>query len=197
VIHMPDLDSLMRILCVLWIGFEAYVSATRRNSPDKQAQDKGSLHLLWMSIALSTMAAASLRYWVPFTRQGAAITWFSPALGYAGCALIVIGLGLRFWAIRALGRRFTVQVAIVEGHSIVQRGLYRFVRHPAYLGSLVSLLGLGLAFENWASIAAALALPLLATLNRIRIEEAMLIAHFGEEYRQYQARTWRLLPWVH
>jgi protein-S-isoprenylcysteine O-methyltransferase Ste14 len=194
---MPDLDSLFRILCVLWILFEVFVSATRRNSPDQQEQDKGSLHLLWFSIMASTMAAASLRYWVPYTRQGAGLALLSPGLGYAGCALIVLGVGLRFWAIRALGRRFTVQVTIVQGHSIVQQGLYCLVRHPAYLGSLVSLLGLGLAFENWASIIAALALPLLATLRRIRIEEALLESHFGAEYAQYKTRTWRLLPWVY
>jgi protein-S-isoprenylcysteine O-methyltransferase Ste14 len=38
---------------------------------------------------------------------------------------------------------------------------------------------------------------LLATLRRIRIEEAMLEAHFGAEYAQYKTLTWRLLPWVY
>jgi len=192
---MLALGNLTLLLSILWIAFEAYVSATRRSGAGEH--DKGSLNLQWASIMASALAAASLRYWVPFARDIAAIGWGSPGLGYAGCALIAVGVGLRFWAIVALGRRFTVQVTLVQNHSIVQSGLYRFVRHPAYLGSLVSLLGLGLAFENWASIGAALALPLLATLHRIRIEEALLQAHFGASYRDYQAHTWRLLPGVY
>jgi len=156
---MLDVDTLSRLLSILWIAFEAYVSATRRTAADKQEQDKGSLHFLWVSIMASAMAAASLRFWVPYTSQAGAISWGAPVVGYVGCALIAMGVGLRFWAIAVLGKRFTVQVTIVEDHSIVQQGLYRYVRHPAYLGSLLSLLGLGLSFENWSSMLAALLFP--------------------------------------
>jgi protein-S-isoprenylcysteine O-methyltransferase len=62
---------------------------------------------------------------------------------------------------------------------------------------LLAWLGAGLATANWA---AALAVPLLmvvAYCYRIAAEEAMLLGAFGDRYKEYMARTWRLLPYVY
>ncbi|HEX8353312.1 MAG TPA: isoprenylcysteine carboxylmethyltransferase family protein [Pyrinomonadaceae bacterium] len=115
-------------------------------------------------------------------------------LAAAGVALLVAGTALRWAAIRALWDYFTVNVSILEGQRVVRRGPYRVVRHPSYTGLLLRYLGFGLAFANWLS-AALIFLPMLAaTLYRIRVEEAALGEHFGEEYLAYARDTRRLVP---
>jgi len=47
-----------------------------------------------------------------------------------------------------LGRRFSGLVAIQRGHTLVTSGIYGVIRHPSYLGLLVSSLGWGLAFRS-------------------------------------------------
>ncbi|MGH6841213.1 MAG: methyltransferase family protein [Methylocella sp.] len=79
--------------------------------------------------------------------------------------------------------------AIQPGHTCV----YRLIRHPSYLGLLVSSLGLGLAFRSGIGVLlAALMVPPIAA--RIRAEERLLRSEFGAEYDAYRARTSRLIP---
>jgi CubicO group peptidase (beta-lactamase class C family) len=74
--------------------------------------------------------------------------------------------------------------------------LYGIVRHPSYLGSLLTFVGLGLALENWLSILVLVILPAAATFYRISVEEKVLIDHFGSAYTDYMSRTKRLVPGV-
>jgi protein-S-isoprenylcysteine O-methyltransferase Ste14 len=96
----------------------------------------------------------------------------------------------------SLKQQFTIDVAIVEDHKLVEKGLYGMIRHPAYLGGQVTLLGLGLALENWLSLVILFILPLAAHLYRISVEEKVLVGHFGSAYLEYMKRTKRLIPGV-
>ncbi|HKC18217.1 MAG TPA: isoprenylcysteine carboxylmethyltransferase family protein, partial [Candidatus Dormibacteraeota bacterium] len=74
-------------------------------------------------------------------------------------------------------------------------GLYRYVRHPSYSGSLLTVLGVLLCSTNWLALACfVLALP--GFLYRIRVEEGALLTALGEPYRDYMARTKRLVPFL-
>jgi protein-S-isoprenylcysteine O-methyltransferase len=107
------------------------------------------------------------------------------------------GICIRSIAIRQLGRFHTPNVAIRADHRLMETGLYSLVRHPSYLGALLAFLGLGLALDNVFSLALiAVATPCLY-LYRIREEDAVLLAAFGDRYRDYCARTRRLIPWVY
>jgi len=100
------------------------------------------------------------------------------------------------WPVFVLGSRFSGLVAIQSGHSLETHGIYGLVRNPSFLGMLILMLGLGLAFRGWSGIL--LALPLLVPLvARIRAEERLLGAHFGAKYDAYFARTWRLIPGIY
>lgn len=119
--------------------------------------------------------------------DGDGIRWF-------GVALFVAGGALRLWPVFVLGRRFSGLVAIQPGHALQTTGVYRIIRHPSYLGLLVSTAGWAIAFRSTIGVllTALLIIPLVA---RIRSEEAMLQSQFGGEYDAYRARTaWRLFP---
>jgi protein-S-isoprenylcysteine O-methyltransferase len=151
--------------------------------------DRGSLAAFDVSGVLSIPLGIMLG----FTDYGRLWTCGQYAAA-AGLGVMLAGTALRWAAIRALWSYFTVNVSIQEGQRVVKQGLYGFVRHPAYTGLLLRYLGFGLALANWLS-AALVFLPLLfATLYRIRVEEAALRAHFGEEYTSYANVTKRLVP---
>ena len=61
----------------------------------------------------------------------------------AGLVLFAAGLSLRWYSVVYLGRLFTYDVAIAADHRVVDSGPYRYIRHPAYSGSLLTFVGLG------------------------------------------------------
>jgi protein-S-isoprenylcysteine O-methyltransferase Ste14 len=112
---------------------------------------------------------------------------------WLGVVHFAAGGALRLRPGLVLGRRFSGLVAIQPGHTLVTSGVYGVIRHPSYLGLLVSSLGWRLAFRAGVGVLlTALIIPLL--LARIRAEERLLRAQFGEEYGAYCARTSRLIP---
>jgi protein-S-isoprenylcysteine O-methyltransferase Ste14 len=115
---------------------------------------------------------------------------------WLGVIVFAVGGTLRIWPVFALGRRFSGLVAIQPGHTLLTTGIYRFIRHPSYLGLLLSVFGWGLAFRSGVGLllAAMLVPPLVARMNS---EEALLKSEFGAEYGQYRSRTFRLIPGIY
>jgi protein-S-isoprenylcysteine O-methyltransferase Ste14 len=156
------------------------------------SKDRGSIAVLFVAIALGLAVA------VPASRARLApLPLGEAASAVAGVVLLGAGVAFRWLAVWTLGRFFTVDVAIASDHGLVDTGVYRHVRHPAYLGTLVSFAGLGVAFGSWVSLAALL-LPIgLGLAYRIRVEERALEEALGDAYRAYRARTWRLVPGIY
>ena len=84
------------------------------------------------------------------------------------------GIVIRIWSIVHLGKFFTVNVAIQEGQRVVQDGPYRFVRHPSYTGSLLSIVGLACLTFNWLGFVIIIVCSLAAYALRISVEEKAL-----------------------
>ena len=131
-----------------------------------------------------------------------AIYWTAPIINtnfllYLGSALIVAGMIIRFIAIRTLGKFFTVNLALHADHSLIKTGLYKYIRHPSYTGSLLSFAGFGLSLNNWLSLFIII-IPILVTfINRINIEEGILLKQFGPAYEEYKKETKRLIPMIY
>lgn len=120
------------------------------------------------------------------TFGGEGLRWF-------GVGLFAVGGALRLWPVAVLGHRFSGLVAIQPNHRLQTTGIYRLIRHPSYLGLLVSSLGWALAFRSGVGVML-VALLILPVLARIKAEEKLLASQFGAEYDAYRARTWRLIP---
>ena len=117
-----------------------------------------------------------------------------PLVAWVGVCLGCLGLLLRLWAVLTLRHRYTRTLLVHEDHAIERRGPYRFVRHPGYLGSLLCLNGLALAAGSTSVVLASIAATFVAYAYRIRVEDAMLIAAFGEPYESYRLEVRALLP---
>jgi len=115
---------------------------------------------------------------------------------WLGVAIFAAGGALRLWPVFVLGPRFSGLVAIQPGHTLVTTGIYRFIRHPSYLGLILTALGWALAFRSGVGL---LLLALLAPplLSRIHAEERLLEMQFGDQYRAYVKNTWRLFPGIY
>lgn len=175
---------------ILWVAMEIVCSIGKRASASI-ARDRGSLIIIWMALIAAMFAAAALSH-VDDTKIPAAEAAF-----WIGIALVLIGVVIRAVAIVTLGRFFTVNVAIQKEHELIERGMYRHLRHPSYLGSLLSFFGVGLAMGNWLSLAIAFLVPFFAISYRMAVEERALINHFGDRYRDYAHRTKRLIPRIY
>ncbi len=146
----------------------------------------------WVLVAFGVLSL--LAGWLPaymdridvWTLDGDALRWF-------GVALFAAGGALRLWPVFVLGNRFSGLVAIQPGHKLVTGGIYGVIRHPSYLGFIISSLGWALAFRSMAGVLLVV-LMIVPIIARIRAEEALLGSEFGTEYDAYRARTSRTDP---
>jgi methyltransferase len=92
----------------------------------------------------------------------------------AGACGFVLGKGIKYWAIAALGSRWTFRVLVPPGSSLVTTGPYRFIRHPNYVGVVGELAGFALMAHALFTGPIAVAAFVWLILLRIRVEERAL-----------------------
>jgi protein-S-isoprenylcysteine O-methyltransferase Ste14 len=175
-----------------WVATEIWISARDRHRRSGARQDRGSL---W-GIVLAYVVALTAAGYLAGTQPWARIRLFPYQSYLAGVILMWAGMALRVWAVTVLGRFFRITVMVQNEHRLVEEGPYRMLRHPAYTGSLITMIGIGLAIGNWLSLLTMILVLLLAYGYRIRVEEQALKARFGENYDRYAAARWRLVPFL-
>lgn len=116
-----------------------------------------------------------------------------PELRLIGIALTAAGLGLAFWARYHLGRNWSSQITLKEGHTLVCTGPYKHLRHPIYSGILLAIVGTALTVGRYRALLAVV-LAALAFWWKARQEDAWLARAFGEQFEVQRQRTGRLLP---
>lgn len=172
--------------------FEAWVWLRDRRAASGQSADKGSLGAVVLVIIAGVFAAFYASHAFGFAR----IVVWTPEWRALALVLIWGGLALRLWAILTLGAFFRVTVHLQDEHRMITTGPYRIVRNPAYLGSLLTLVGVGLGLGNWLSVLALLLAGLIAFGWRIRVEDAALTTRFGDEHVAYRKRKAALIPFI-
>jgi protein-S-isoprenylcysteine O-methyltransferase Ste14 len=177
---------------ISWFVLETVTSIRKRSTDRSTGRDRNSylllMILLWLAIGSAFALAVQLLQ--------ATILGHRSEVFFTGIALMLAGVVFRFYAMSVLGKYFTYQVAIQSGQTVIDTGPYRYLRHPSYSGALVTLLGLGLALGNWASLLALFACMGAAYSYRISVEEHALLLTLGEPYKEYMRRTWRLVPFL-
>jgi protein-S-isoprenylcysteine O-methyltransferase len=185
--------SLALKLGLIYFFSELLLTVTKRSrSRTGMKQDRSTLRVLWIVIMISIGAGVFIAgNW----RAGALP--YGRAVAVAGVGLFAAGLVFRWWAIITLGRFFTVDVTIEKDHELVERGPFRFVRHPSYTGVLVAFVGFALTLRNWGAILVVLVPIFAAFIRRMNVEEEALSQALGERYVDYMRRTKRLVPFVY
>jgi len=172
--------------------FEVFMNLRQKRKGNVTASsDKGSLGWLY---GLITVGYA-LSFSIGATKIGRIYDWNT--FFAIGMALIAIGLMIRVHSILTLKQFFTYSVAKVENQQIVETGLYKFIRHPGYLGQLIIFIGISTAISNWLSILVMMIPITLGYLHRINVEEKFMIEQMGEDYLNYQERTKRIIPMIY
>ncbi len=113
-----------------------------------------------------------------------------------GLALIVIGLTNNIIAQVTLWQNYSSTLVIKEYHQLITHGIYRFMRHPIYLGVIMASIGIAVYASSLYGLLTMLAL-IPVFLNRIRMEERMLTEEFGDAYRAYREATRKLVPFIY
>ena len=153
-------------------------------------------------VLLAIRVIGGLVLWAGFLGYGINPNWFSwaaldlpAALRWTGAGLAALTLPLFRWVFVSIGPNITDTVATRTEHTLVTVGPYRWIRHPLYSFGCLYITGLSLLASNWL-LPSGFVLLFMVILRRTKIEEAQLIARFGEEYRRYMARTGGFLPRV-
>lgn len=155
-----------------------------------QSMEWRSLIVIGVLAAVGLSLSGPVRDAVPALDYSTQDPWFRLALLVVAAA----GIGLRLWAIVALGRFFRGTVHIQADHQVVRTGPYRWIRHPAYSGLLLAVAALTVRVDNLAAWLLLLACFLVAVVYRIRVEERVLTLALGDAYATYTAQTSRLVP---
>ena len=181
------------LLGVVYLISELLLTVTRRSrSRTGTKQGRSTLLVVWLVIMASVAAGIYVAKGWP-----AAALPHQQSFMFAGIALFVTGLLLRWWAIITLGRFFTVDVTIEPDHELVERGPFRMVRHPSYTGVLLAFVGLALTLGNWAALLVILVPIGAAFIHRMNVEENALSGALGLQYSDYMRRTKRLVPFIY
>ena len=187
-LEFPSMAAFFVVVGV-WIVSD-WTIAFRHRGAAKKSQDCGSKHAISAAVVGGILAAALLPLIVSAPRVP------SPTVAFrAGLGTILFGVAVRQYAVRTLGNGFDLEVTVDADDEVIDSGPYRWVRHPSYTGSLLSLLGVGIAAGNWLSIVVVLATGMAGYGYRIRVEERALYDTLGEAYAEYARRTpYRLVP---
>jgi protein-S-isoprenylcysteine O-methyltransferase Ste14 len=193
--HNPLELGILVASFLIWRVIEASLDfrTFKRFHAGARRQDKGSHVALICLIVFGLLLGLLLALKVPAT----AITSAPDIFFWLGIVLMYVGIALRLYAIKVLGRYFTTSVAVASEQTVIKAGPYRLIRHPSYTGLLITLLGLGLSLtNNWLSLLVIMGCALPGFAYRIHVEERVLKAHLGRRYQEYMQRTKRLIPFV-
>jgi len=151
-------------------------------------------------VEIIVVAAVVLGIWVfplayAFTGWLQRLDYSLPAWTvYVAVGVFVISLGIRWTAQRSLGRQWSFTLETAEGHRLITGGIYSYIRHPIYTSLVLWAAAQPFLLQNaLAGWGGAVAVALI-WLIRVPREERMMLEKFGDQYRQYMARTGRLMP---
>jgi protein-S-isoprenylcysteine O-methyltransferase Ste14 len=173
------------ISSLVWITTETnLLQRDKERGKGKTIIDKKTRNYNIISIAIA-FSIAPIISWMPifiFSRIKTSIFFWT------GIIVECLGFFLRHWVICVLGKYFRTTIEIEKDQKVIQKGPYKYIRHPSYSGIILYCLGYGLITKNWISLIIAISIPTISLLYRISIEEMALIKEIGNEYEVYMKK---------
>lgn len=121
---------------------------------------------------------------------------FRPIQAWFGVLFAAAALFLFHRTHLALGRNWSVSLQLRKDHQLITSGIYRHVRHPMYTAFWLWAIAQAFLLPNWFAGFAGLVGFGVLFFGRIAREEQMMLESFGDEYREYMSRTYRIFPLI-
>lgn len=179
--------TLITAAAFLWLSQPAFSNTEMQSN---KSSDKFSI--LFILIMSSLSVFSSVWEWGYFTSNKS----LTNAITITGLIFLIAGICIRISAIQTLGKNFKATVTVSKNQSLVTTGLYKYIRHPSYLGAFIAITGCPLSLNNTVTSITSPLLMLIAYRYRVAVEEQKMISHFGEEYKNYCKHTYRMFPFI-
>ncbi len=174
------------LFIVIWITSAFSVK------PTKERQDWGGK---LFTFAFLTVMFLLLAGEIPWFGINSRLWPYNEPVLFLAYALTLAGLASLIWARWSLGTNWSATVTFRDGHELIERGPYRFVRHPIYTGMLLMVAGTATALASWSALLSVV-ICFLGHWWKLKREEALLTKHFPDTYPRYKLRTKALIPFI-
>jgi protein-S-isoprenylcysteine O-methyltransferase Ste14 len=164
-----------------------------RASRQQTASDSKSLQVILLGQSLASFAG----FFVSPRSAWRIVPSHELVVYFVGIAILIAGSLFRRHCWRMLGSSFTGDVRATADQKVVDRGAYRFLRHPSYTAGLMLNLGMGVALGSWLSVLLFVGGTYVVYTYRIAVEEKALLTVIGEPYARFSATRKRLIPFIY
>jgi protein-S-isoprenylcysteine O-methyltransferase Ste14 len=177
-----------------WLQFRRHgtsgILLFRSGRPAQTARDALLVVLVALLIAQAAAATVNRHASAPLVAGEGAARY---ALQIVGAILLIGGIALLAAAQLNMGASWRIGIKEDEAPGLVTGGLYRFCRHPIYLGLLAALAGYTALLPTRLSLVL-LAAAYVGARVQAAAEEAYLERAYGETFRSYAGRVGRFVP---
>ncbi len=159
--------------------------------PDELKIDRLLLPVFGRLVVIASLAVSAVDIYLLEDKR-----FIFPNFGLVGYFLLLLGVSLVIIARLTLRKFYSETVQNRKDQQLITCGIYRFIRHPIYLGTLLFAFSAPIIVR---SILGFLIMLLLVPMiiRRIRLEEKLLTEKFGQHYMEYARKTKRFIPYVY
>ena len=195
--HVAQRAAFYMVIACWWLF--ALTFWLRKRPP--QAREAGRDWTSLIGLLLQAMAYFSVWFDPLQRRQFSPVTsasrWGEWVVAVVTVAIALASVWLVNAAARRLGKQWALAARLVEGHTLIRDGPYRFVRNPIYTGMFGMLVATGLVAAQWIPLLVGIVLFAAGTYIRIRSEERLLRQAFGSEFEEYAKNVPALIPGIY
>lgn len=183
------------ITIIMWIVFAiGFLLLKRRQKQNEQKKNK--LAMIGMMLEGVGFAFVFTVRREPFTNIFQMNSSIQILLTIFSGILAIASVWLGLSAVKTLGKQWNIKAQIIEGHELITTGPYKIVRHPIYSALFGLLIVTGYSITQLWAFIIAIVLYFIGTIFRTRVEEQLLIQHFGDQYEKYKKKVPALIPFI-
>lgn len=183
------------ITIIMWIVFAiAFLLLKRRQKQNEQKKNK--LAMIGMMLEGVGFAFVFTVRREPFTNIFQMNSSIQILLTIFSGILAIASVWLGLSAVKTLGKQWNIKAQIIEGHELITTGPYKIVRHPIYSALFGLLIVTGYSITQLWAFIIAIVLYFIGTIFRTRVEEQLLIQHFGDQYEKYKKKVPAIIPFI-
>lgn len=192
-------ETIFQLITILLLGMAMSIGGYFRRKADREGGQLRTTEGKRLVIVLRLLGLVVVLPLVGYLINPVWVSWaqvdLPDWLRCLGALSAFSAVPLLYWIFTSIGNNISPTQATRQGHKLITHGPYRWVRHPLYSVGMMFIIAITLLTGLW-WVGIGSILPMALLIFRIRREEANLIAAFGDEYRAYQARTRRLIPFI-